>query len=145
MHPLIVRRQLELAVPPAAPEALMRAVADELGRNGSIIGSVERDRVEFTGPDAFHPGASRERRAAGMVERGIVWLDPTLPRLNLELRIGLVHFLWPALISIAVVMMDTDVVFRAVGLAAIAGITWRNLATARRAFEGWVERGAGRC
>ena len=64
---MILTRDVDLGGPlSAAPDAVARAIAESLRRNGCVIRHVAPDAVEFSGPSmsAFRPARDR---AAGMV------------------------------------------------------------------------------
>jgi hypothetical protein len=86
------------------------------------------------------------RKAAQMVSGGVVTLDPADPhrRIRIDLRFGLLSYLWPVMAACALVAMDASAGDRAAMLAFIAGIWWLNYALARWAYESWVREAAAR-
>ncbi len=146
MQPIVITRQLDFAQPLAAPDAVTRAIADVLRRNGSrVTVHALAGVVEFTGPSFWYFGFSMRRKAAPMVRGGVVVLDPADPRrIRVELRFGVISYLWPVLVACAMVAMDGSVGDRVSMLALVAGIWWLNFALARSAYESWVREAVAR-
>lgn len=129
---------------PAAPDAVARAIADELRRNGCIVRRVAPGVVEFDGPGAVR--LSKEDRPAAIVSSGAVWLNPAASdgRMRLALRIGPARLVMAAAWACGVVAMELPVVVRLLLLVVIVAIVWFRFDTARSIFEGWVADGARR-
>jgi len=146
MRPIVITRQLDFRRPLAGPDAVTRAIADLLRRNGSqATVHVSAGVVEFSGPSFWYFGFSMRRKAAPMVRTGVVTLDPANPhRILLELRFGVVSYLWPVLVACAMVAIDGSAGDRVTMLALIAGVWWFNHRLARWAYESWVREAASR-
>jgi hypothetical protein len=143
MQPIVMRRELDLGIPPAAPsEAVMRGIAAELKRNGCGIRHQDAGSVEFVGPTSLYLGFSMTRKAAALVSSGVVWLDPAAGRVRMELRFSKLFALLGIVLLFMVVFQDTDAATRLTFLLMMGGVTWLNAYLARSAFEQWIAIGA---
>jgi hypothetical protein len=146
MQPLTNTRHVDFATPLAAPDAVTRAVADGLRRNGSRIVSASGGVVAFSGPSAWYFGFSMRRKAAAVVSSGVVTIDPAAPdrRIRVELRFNTLFYLLPALAACFMVFADGGPGERLSMLTFIGGIWWVHYALAWWAYESWVREAASR-
>jgi hypothetical protein len=133
---MILRSAVQLYRPLAAsPDAVTRAVADDLRDARCVIRRADAGVVEFDGPGG-----------SAVVSGGAVWIDPAAldRRLRLSLRVSPRHLAWSMAAACAAAVFDISVITRALILAVIAAHFWISLDAARSPIEDAVKNAARR-
>lgn len=141
---MILTRDVDLHRPFAAPDAVARAIADELRKHGCRIRQVTPGMVEFNGPSPFRFTFSYSERAAAGVSSGVLWLDPADGRVRTALRISSLQLLVAIVPACIAVTTDVSVLGRLLALMGTPVLLWVNLIWARSVFVRWITVGANR-